>query len=103
MFSRVLNGASSAANCARKIAGPLIVCISANSRNLPEHLIMFSPSVPKFSCRSHGLVLVGIADMAGKKGPPCGVEANRVAAYTSPHRLGGSASGLCPHVLGCPL
>src|SRR5258708_9056953 len=61
MFSRVLNGASSPANCARKIAGPLIVCISANSRNLTEHLIMFSPSVPKFSCRSHGLVLVSFA------------------------------------------
>src|ERR1700730_11651673 len=86
MFSRLLNGASSPANCARKIAGPLIVCISANSRNSTEHLIMFLPSVHKFSCRSHGLVLVV---------PTCPCELCHRGVDFSPSIRGGGYGSQC--------
>src|SRR5258707_14202118 len=56
MFSRLSNGAASPANWARKIAGPFIVFMRADSRNSTEHLIMFSPGVHKFPRR--WLVLV---------------------------------------------
>src|SRR5258708_5316232 len=44
-IARVLNGASSPANCARKIAGPFTVFIRANSQSSSEHLIMFCPEL----------------------------------------------------------
>src|SRR5713101_489374 len=70
MFSKLLNGAWSPANCAKKIAGPLTVFIRADSRNSTEHLIMFCPGVHKFPRRSGGLVLVGYGYRAGKSDTP---------------------------------
>jgi hypothetical protein len=61
MFSKLLNGASSPANCARKIAGPLIVFMRVNSPNSTEHLIMFSACRAQVPVAMACLILVGFA------------------------------------------